>query len=80
METRHVSIVRHSGGIAIPVIGSKRDFKFGNTCVRSRGMVELMLLIPGSALDIPVIPEVAHVEIPALHELEALEGKNSRRK
>ena len=36
-------IARHSGRRSIPIIDSKHDFKFGDTLVRPRGMVELML-------------------------------------
>ena len=59
-------IVRYSVRRSIPIKDSKRDFKFGDTFVRSRGMVELTLLTPGSAFDIPVILDVVDVEIPAL--------------
>ena len=35
-------IFRHFGRRSIPIRDSKRDFKFGDTLVRSRRMVELM--------------------------------------
>ena len=56
-------IVRYSGRISVPIIDSKRDFKLGDTSVKSRGMVELMLPTPESAPEIPVILDVVHVEI-----------------
>ena len=54
-------IARHSGLRSIPIIHSKRDFKFGDTVIRSREIVELMLPTPGSTLDIPVIHDVVDV-------------------
>ena len=51
-------IIRHSERRTISVIDSERDFKFGDTLLRSRGIVELTLPTPGSALDIPVIIHV----------------------
>ena len=50
----------------IPIIDSKREFKFGDILVRSRVMVELMLGIPASILEIPVTFDVADVEIPPI--------------
>ena len=67
-------IVRHSGRISIPKIDSKRDFKFRDTLVMSRSMVELMLPTPGSTLDIPVALDVGDVEIPQLLGLDVLDG------
>ena len=69
-------IVRLSGRRSIPVIDSKHDFRFGDTLVRSRVMIELMLPAPGSTLDIPVILDVVDVEIPPLPGLEVLDGNN----
>ena len=69
-------ISRHSARRSIPIIDCKREFKFGDTLVRSRDMVELMLPIPGSTLDILVILDVVDVEIPPLFGLIVLEGNN----
>ena len=54
-------IVRHSGRKSIPIIDSKYDFKFDNTTKRSRVIVELILLTPGSSLDIPVLLDFVDV-------------------
>ena len=59
------------------IIDSKRDFKFGDTLVRSRGMIELLLPTPGSTPDIPVILDVSDIEIQALLELDIKIGKKS---
>ena len=56
-------IVCHFGRRCIPIIDSKRDFKFGDALVKSRGMVELMLPTPGSILDIQVILDLVDVKI-----------------
>ena len=58
-------IVRHSGRRSISISDSKRDFKFGGTLIRSRGMVEQMLPTRRSILDIPFILDVVDVEIPS---------------
>ena len=50
--------------------------KFGDTFVRSRGMVELMLATPESTLDIPFMLDVVDVKVPLLLELDGLEGNN----
>ena len=52
------------------------NLKFGDTLVRSRGMMELMLPTPESTLDISVIIDVIDVEIPALLVQDVLDGKN----
>ena len=68
-------IFRHSEGRSFPKTDSKYDFKFGDTLVRSRGMLELMLPTPGSTHDIPVILGSLDVEVPPLLGLDAVDGK-----
>ena len=53
--------VRYSGRRSIPIIDSKRDFEFGDTLIRSIGMVELKLLTSRSKLGIPVILDIVEV-------------------
>ena len=43
-------IVHHSGCRSFPIIDSKHNFKFGDTLVRSRSILELMLPTPESTL------------------------------
>ena len=69
-------IVRHSGYRSIPLIDSKRDLKFGDTLVRSRGMIELMLAALGCTLDIPVAVDVVDVEILPLLGFDVLDVNN----
>ena len=69
-------IVRHSRQRSIPIIDSKHGFKFGDTFVKSRGMIELTLSPPGSTLDIPVILDVVDVVISPLLGLDVLDVKN----
>ena len=69
-------LFRHSGRISIPKIDSRRDFKFGDTLVRSRGMVELMIPTPGSTFDRPVILDAINVETAPLLGLDVLDGSN----
>ena len=57
------------------MIDSKSDFKFGDTLIRSRGMVELMFPGPGSTPEIPVILDVVDVEIPPLLVYDVQDGK-----
>ena len=71
-----IGIFGHYGPRSIPNTDSKRDLEFGNTLVRSRGMVELMIQTSGSTLDIPVVCGVAHVETPALQGYDVLYGNN----
>ena len=54
-------IIRHSRCRSISIIDSKHDFRFGDTSVRSRGKVELMLPTSGSTPCIPVILDVLDV-------------------
>ena len=54
-------IFRHSGRRYIPIIDSKRFFKFGDTLVRSRGMIDQMPSTSGSTLHIPVIRDAEDV-------------------
>ena len=74
---------KHSKGLSvifgrrsIPIIDSKRDLKFGDTLVRSRGIIELMLPTPGCTLDILVILDVLDVKIPPLLGLNVLDRNN----
>ena len=69
------TIVHHSGRKCILIIDYKRDFKLGDTLIRSRSMIELMLPTSGSPLQISVILEVVDVEIPALLRIDVLDGK-----
>ena len=69
-------IVHHSGCRSILLIDSKSDFKFGNTLVRPRDMVELMLPTPWSTLDIPVILDFVDVKIPSFLESDVLDVTN----
>ena len=69
-------IVRHYRCRSVPVIDSKGDFKFGDTLVRSRGVIEQMLPTPESTFDILVIFDVVDVEIQALQGLDVLDGNN----
>ena len=70
------NIFRHSGRRSILIIDSKREFKFGDSLVRSRGVVEIMLPTPGSTLDITVILDVVDVKIPALPVLDVFYWNN----
>ena len=45
-------IFRHSGRKSVPIIDSKPDFKFGETLVRLRSAVELLLPTPVFTLEI----------------------------
>ena len=69
-------IIRHSERRFIPIIDCKRDFKFGDTIVRPRGIVELMLPRAGSTLDIPLIFDVEDVDISTILGLDVLDGNN----
>ena len=53
---------------------SKDGFRFGDTFVRSRGMVQLVLTTSGSTLDILVLLDFVHVEISALLGLDFLDS------
>ena len=65
-QTRNFKrIFRHSVRKSIPVIDSKRYFKFSYGMVRQRAMIELMLPTLGSKLDMPLLLDIAYVEIPA---------------
>ena len=75
-DTALERIVNHSVRTYIPIIDYTRDFKLGDTLVRSRGMVELILPAPRSTLDISVIRDVVDVEIPPFLVLDILEGNN----
>ena len=69
-------IVCHSGRVSIPVIDYKHDFKHGDTLVRSRGMVKLMLPTLRSTIEIPFILDVVEIEIPTLLGLDVLDRNN----
>ena len=71
-------IVCHSVRRSIPIIDSESDFKFGDTLIRPRGMVELMLPTSGSTLGIPVILDVIGFEISPLLGLNVLDWNNFR--
>ena len=58
----------HSERRSILIRDFKRDYKFGYTLMRLKGMIELILLTPGSTLDIPIILDVVDVEIAALNK------------
>ena len=70
------NIIHHSGCRSILLIDYKSDFKFGNTLVRPRDMVELMLPTPGSTLDVPVILDFVDVKIPQSLESDVLDETN----
>ena len=67
---------RYSGLRSISIIDSKRDFKFGNISVNSRGIVELQLSTPGSILDIVVKLDAVDVEISPLLGYATLGGNS----
>ena len=69
-------IVHHAGRNSIPMIESDRDFQFGDTMIRSKGMVELILPTPGSVRDVPILMDVVDIDIPALLGLDVLDGNN----
>ena len=69
-------IVHSAGRNSIPIIESNRDFQFGNTMMKYKGMGKLILPIPGSAGDIPIMMDVVDVDILALLGLDVLNGKN----
>ena len=68
------SIFCHSGPRSIPYIDSKHTCKLSCKLVRSIGIVEQMLPIPRSTLEIPVKVDVLDVEIPPLLGLDVLSG------
>ena len=57
-----------------PIIDSELDFKFGDTSVKSKGGLILMLRTLGSTPDIPVIHDVNDVEISLLLGFYTLDG------
>ena len=69
-------IFRHSECISIPIIDSKRNFKFGDTLTRSRGMVQLIFPTSGYIHETPIILDFVDVEIPELLGLDFLDGNN----
>ena len=69
-------ISRSSWAYIYPRNRFKRDLKFGDTLVRSIGVVELMLPTCGYKLDIPVILDVVDVEIASLLGPDVLDGNN----
>ena len=69
-------IVQRSVRNFIPMIQSERDFQFGDTLIRSKSMIELILPTPGNRREIPVIMDVVDVDIPALLGIDVLDGNN----
>ena len=63
----------------MPIIDSKHDFKFCEILIRSKGMVELMLLTCESIPDIPVLLDIIDIKMPALKILYVMDEKPSCR-
>ena len=63
-------IVHSAGRSSISMIESDRDYQFGDTIMRSKGIVELILPEPGNIRDIAILTDVVNVDIPDLLGLD----------
>ena len=69
------NIISQTGCTAILLVKSEHNFRFGDTTMRSKGMVKHILPIPEGYPDISILLDVVNANIPALLGIDALDGK-----
>ena len=69
-------ILRNLGKKGIPRINSRSSFRFGDVAVPSQGLIEIALDTPPNVRPIYVLMDIVTVDIPALLELDVLDGEN----
>lgn len=64
------------GEKSIPRMSSANYFRFGDTTVKSLGMIEIDLRVPSPRRSIPVLMDIVPVDIPALMGLDVLDSES----
>ena len=69
-------VVYSRGLKSIPMIESDRDSQFGDTVIKSKVMVELLLLTSGHIQGIPILFDTVDIGVPGHLDFYALDGDN----
>ena len=69
-------MVKSSGRKIIQLIDSEKYLQFGNTLIRSKGIVEFILSTSDTIYHILILVDIINIDIPEFQDPDTLDGKS----